>query len=126
MLHFPTSSDISIEVNGRKLAVAQSYRAQTTRESRYVEAFGSTEPVGTVGGKVKHVLELTRVSALAEAISDNVDFHELTGFNVVIQKPDRKVIYSGCEWASIDESTSLGGLVMESVAIVASKRLELS
>lgn len=125
MLHFPTSSDISIEVNGRRLAVAQQYRAQTTRESRYVEAFGADEPVGTVGGRLKHVLELTRVSALSDAVSDGIDFHGLSGFNVVIQKPDRRIIYSGCEWASIDENANLGNVVLESVAIVASKRLEL-
>lgn len=126
MLHFPTSSEISIEVNGRKLAVAQRYRAQTTRESRYVEAFGSAEPAGTVGGKIKHLLELTRVAALADTLSDGIDFHALSGFNVVIAKPDRKIIYSGCEWASIDETASLGNVVMESVSIVAAKRLELA
>ena len=125
MLHFPTSSDITIEVNGRKLAVAQQYRAQTTRESRYVEAFGSTEPAGTVGGRVKHVLELTRVCVLAETLSDGIDFHGLSGFNVVIAKPDRKIIYSGCEWASIDETAGLGNVVLEAVSIVASKRMEL-
>lgn len=125
MLHFPTSSDITIEVNGRPLAVAQSYRAHTTRESRYVEAFGSVEPAGTVGGKVKHVLELTRVTALSDAVGDGVDFHGLTGFNVVIAKPDRRVIYSGCEWASIDENAGLGNVVLESVSIVASRRMEL-
>ena len=125
MLHFPTSSEITIEVNGRPLAVAQSYRAQSTRESRYVEAFGQVEPAGTVGGRVKHMLELTRVSVLSDALSDGVDFHELSGFNVVIVKPDRKIIYSGCEWASIDESASLGNVVLEQVSIVASKRMEL-
>lgn len=125
MLHFPTSADISIEVNGKRVAAAQQYRAQTTRDGRYVEAFGSAEPVGTVGGRVKHVLELTRVGVLAEAISDGIDFHGLSGFNVVIAKPDRKIIFSGCEWASIDESAGLGNVVLESVSIVAAKRMEL-
>lgn len=50
LLSIPTSADISIEVNGQKVAAAQSYRVQSARESRYIEAFGSREPVGTVGG----------------------------------------------------------------------------
>ena len=50
-ISFPTSKDIYIEVDGRRLATAQSYKAKSTRESRYVEAFGSAEPVGTVGGR---------------------------------------------------------------------------
>ena len=126
MLHFPTSSDITIEINGRPLAVAQRYRAQTTRESRYVEAFGADEPVGTVGGRQKHLLELARVCVLSDQLGDGVNFHELGGFNVVIQKPDRKIIYSGCEWSAIDETASLGGVVLESVTIAASKRMEIA
>lgn len=46
----PTSADIYIEVNGRKIAAAQSYKVKSSRESKYIEAFGSQEPVGTVGG----------------------------------------------------------------------------
>ena len=125
MIQFPTSKDIYIEVNGRRVAVAQAYRTRTDRDSRYVEAFGSAEPVGTIGGRVKHVLELTRVCLTDASMSDSIDFHELSGFNVVIVKPDRKVIYSGCEWASIDENAALGNTLLESVSIVASKRMEL-
>ena len=37
---FPTSSDIYLEVDGKKVAVVQSYAAKTSRSSRTVEAFG--------------------------------------------------------------------------------------
>jgi len=126
MITFPTSNDISIEVNGRKLAVAQGYRAKSNRESRYVEAFGSAEPVGTVGGRVNHQLELTTVKVCDKALADGVNFHELSGFNVVIVKPDKKIIYSGCEWASIDEVAALGNVVTEAVSIVAARRMEMA
>lgn len=49
LVSIPTSADIYIEVNGTKVAAAQSYRVKSSRQSRYVEAFGSSEPVGTVG-----------------------------------------------------------------------------
>lgn len=122
---FPTSKDIYLEVNGRRLAVAQGYRAKSTRESRYVEAFGSEQPVGTVGGRQKHLLELSRVCATREAVSDGIDFHSLSGFNVVIVKPDRQIIYSGCEWGEILETATLGEVVLETVTVVAGKRMEL-
>ncbi|MDR2933081.1 MAG: hypothetical protein LBV27_08245 [Oscillospiraceae bacterium] len=124
MISIPTSNDIYIEVNGRKLAVAQSYRARTTRESQYVEAFGAAEPVATVGGKTRHLLELSRVCIEGFGAGDGVDFHSVSGFNVVIVKPSSRIIYSGCEWLSIDENASLGSVVLESVSIVAAKRLE--
>lgn len=123
---FPTSKDIYIEINGKKLAVAQGYKAKSTRESRYVEAFGSDQPVGAVGGRLKHILELSRVCATRDAVSGGIDFHGLSNFNVVIVKPDRQIIYSGCEWGEILEVASLGEVVMESVSIVASKRMELT
>ena len=46
----PTSRDIYLELNGKKLAVVQGYSAKALRTSREVEAFGESEPVATVGG----------------------------------------------------------------------------
>ena len=123
---FPTGSDISIEVNGQRLAVAQSYRARTSKESRYVEAFGSREPVGAVDGRVKHLIELTRVAATGAALRDRVVFYSLTVFIVVVAKPDRRVIYSGCQWSEISEAASAGDLVFETVTIAASRRMEVA
>ena len=51
---FPTSADIYLELNGKKLAVVQSYSAQTTKTSSVVEAFGESEPVATIPGPRKH------------------------------------------------------------------------
>ena len=123
---FPTGSDISIEVNGQRLAVAQSYKARTAKESRYVEAFGSREPVGAVDGRVKHLLELTRVCVTGAALRERVDFYALTDFNVVIAKPDRRVIYSGCQCTEISEAASAGDLLFETVTIAASRRMEVA
>ena len=55
----PTSADIYLEVDGVRVAVVQSYRAVTTRKSRAVEAFGQEEPVATVRGASRYVLELS-------------------------------------------------------------------
>ncbi|SDN83201.1 hypothetical protein [Acetanaerobacterium elongatum] len=122
---FPTSKDIYLEVNGKKLAVVESYKAKAVRESRYVEAFGEQEPVGTVAGRVRHIIELGRIYATDAAIRDGVSFFNLTSFNLVIVKPDRRVIYSGCEWSDILESVTVGDVVAERVTVVAAKRMEL-
>lgn len=37
---FPTSSDIYLELDGKKVAVVQSYSCKATRTSTAVEAFG--------------------------------------------------------------------------------------
>ena len=125
MIEFTTSGDISIEVNGRKLAVAQSYRVRTRRESRPVEAFGAREPIGIMTGKTAHQVDLSRVQLLDQARGDGVDFYGLSGFTVVIAKPGARVIYAGCEWSDIEETAALGSAVLESVSLVAAKRMVL-
>ena len=97
MKGFPTSADIYLELDGRKIAVVQSYRAK---------------------------VELTRLYATDTAISDGIDFYNLTDFSLVICKPDRKVIYSGCEWSGIQEDGELNATVAERVTLTAARRIE--
>ena len=109
---FPTSSDIYLELDGKKVAVVQSYTARASKTSQVVEAFGEEEPV-------------TRLYATDDAISDGIDFYAMTDFSLVICKPDRKVIYSGCNWSAIAEEGKLGAMVAEKVSLAARKRTEV-
>ena len=67
---FPTSSDIYLELDGKKIAVVQSYSAKATKTSKSVEAFGESEPVATIQGQPNYEIELTRLYATDEAIAD--------------------------------------------------------
>ena len=121
---FPTSADIYLEVDGKRVAVVQSYSAKAAKTSRAVEAFGESEPVATLDGQRKYTLELTRLYVTDEAISDGIDFYGMKDFSLVICKPDRKVIYSGCEWSSIREDGELDAMVAEKITMTASHRIE--
>ena len=121
---FPTSSDIYLEVDGKKVAVVQSYTARSSRTSQTVEAFGEDEPVATIPGQRSHVIELTRLYATDEAIRDGLNFHDLEDFSLVICKPDRKIIYSNCQWSAIGETGALGAMVVEKITIMAARRIE--
>ena len=121
---FPTSADIYLEVDGKRVAVVQSYSAKAAKTSRAVEAFGESEPVATLNGQRKYTLELTRLYATDEAISDGIDFYGMKDFSLVICKPDRKAIYSGCEWSSIREDGELDAMVAEKITVTASHRIE--
>ena len=122
---FPTSSDIYLELEGKKVAVVQSYSVKTTKTSQVIEAFGEEEPVATIGGQCQYVLELTRLYATDDAISDGIDFYGMRDFSLVICKPDRRVIYSGCNWSAIAEEGKLGAMVVEKVSVLARKRIEV-
>ena len=121
---FPTSADIYLELDGKKMAVVQSYFAQTSKTSSVVEAFGEVEPVATIPGPRKHRVVLTRLYATDQAIRDGINFYTMENFSLVICKPDRKIIYSGCQWSSIQESASVGSMVLEKVTLVAARRIE--
>ena len=121
---FPTSSDIYLELDGRKIAVVQSYTAKASKSSQSVEAFGESEPVATIEGQCKYTVELTRLYATEEAVSDGINFYDLRDFSLVICKPDRKIIYSGCPWSAIQEDGQLNAMVAEHVTLVAAKRIE--
>lgn len=124
MTAIPTSCDIWLELDGKKVAVVQSYYCKSTRTSSIVEAFGEDEPVATMEGPQKHVVELKRLYATDSAIADGLDFYSLKEFSLVICKPDRRVIYSGCRWSSIEETAQLHENVAEKLTLVARSRME--
>ena len=123
---FPTSADIYLEVDGKKVAVVQSYSSKASKTSQSVEAFGESEPVATIEGQRKYTLELTRLYATEDAVTDGINFYDLRDFSLVICKPDRKVIYSGCQWSTIAEEGELNAMVAEKVTVLAAKRIEVS
>ena len=124
MKGFPTSADIYLELNGKKVAVVQSYTAKASKTSRSVEAFGEKEPVATIAGQSRYTLELTRLYATDDAVSDGINFYDLSDFSLVICKPDRKVIYSGCQWSGISEQGELDAMVAEKITVTAARRIE--
>ena len=124
MSALPMSSDIYLEVGGKKVAVVQSYQATAKKKDRTVEAFGESEPVATIAGQPSYTLELTRLYATDSAISDGINFHDLTDFSLVIVKPDRRIVYTGCNWSRIDENGSVGDLVAEKITVIATHRVE--
>ena len=118
----PTSKDIFLEANGRKVAIVQSYKLQTTKDSKRVEAFGEKEPVGHTEGSMKYKIDVTKVYATTEAIRDGIDFHTLSDFSLVIVKPDKREVFTGCEWTDISEDAKLNDFVAENISISATKR----
>lgn len=125
LVNIPSSSDIYIEVDGRRMAVAQGYKVKAARESQYVEAFGSAGPVGTVMGRTQYRVELSRVLLSNWDSADYMDFYSLSDFTVVVVKPDRRILFTGCQWTDIAENAALGQPVLEQVSLVATKRTEV-
>lgn len=119
----PTTADIYLEADGKRVAVVQSYSVTTTRSSKVIEAFGQDEPVATVQGQSRYTIELSRLYATDAALSDGLDFHTLDNFSLVVCKPDCRVIYSGCQWDNLSERADVGGNILEQVRLISSHRV---
>ncbi len=109
-----------------KAMLVQSYKATATRSEQVVEAFGESEPIATIANQLTYKLELTRLYATDEAISDGINFHSLSDFSLVIVKPGKRVIYTGCQWSKIEESGELCQMVAERITVVSSHRTEMA
>lgn len=123
-IRIPTSSDIYLEADGKKIAVVQSYKATARKSERTIEAFGEAEPVATITNQPVYTIVLTRLYATDSAISDGISFYSLTDFSLVIAKPDKRIIYTGCNWSEISESGEVSQNIAEKVTLVATGRVE--
>ena len=122
ILSFPTSKDIYIEANGKVVALVQGYKAKSTRKTHNIEAFGQSESVASLVTSVTHIIEISKLYIISSENEDH-DFYEMTDFNMVIVKPDRKIIFEGCNWADITEACEVSSTVLQKVTIVAKKRM---
>ena len=121
---FPTSSDIYLEANGKMVAGVQSYSISAKKTEKVIEAFGEDEPVATIANQPAYSIELTRLYATDDAVRDGINFYTLSDFSLVIVKPDRRIVFTGCNWSEISEDGQLSEMVAEKIHVIASHRVE--
>lgn len=121
-----TSNDIFIEIDGKRIAGVQSYSTRYTNDVKTIDAFGQETPIGFTLGKKKYTLDLTKVYLEDTAISDGVDFYTLSdyGFNLVIIKNGRRIVYKDCIVSDISEDGALNDKVTEKMSIMALNRVK--
>jgi hypothetical protein len=121
---FPTSKDIYFEADSKTVAVVQSYNTSYSKDNKEVDAFGEDEPVGFVAGKKQYSIKISRAYVTDSAVKDGISFYTMSNFDFVINKPDRKIVYSGCTVTGIDEDGSLNDIIAENITIKATTRRE--
>ena len=119
-----TSNDIFIEISGKRVAGIQSYSTKYNKDTKPVDVFGQSVPIGYIQGKKKYTIDLSRVYLEDTAVNDGVDFYTLSDnkFNVVIIKNGKKVTYSDCIVTDIGEDGTLNDKVVEKMTISALTR----
>jgi hypothetical protein len=114
-----SDTEVYLEADGAKAAIADSYTVQTAQQSCAVAAWGEQEPVGTAAGAVTYEITLKNVCP-----ADGIDLYSLADFHFVITKPGSKTVYSGCRWKNIGAQGGAGNLCCRSMQLTAAKREE--
>jgi hypothetical protein len=121
---FPTSKDVYFTINGKKVAVVQSYNTSYSKEDREVDAFGLADPIGFTPGKKTYTIRISKAYVTDKAIADGISFYTLDNFEFVIVKPNKRIVYTGCSITGIEEEGSLNDVIAENINIRAAKRRE--
>ena len=100
MIGFPTSYDIYLEQDGEKVATVQSYVASKRDNGYHI-----------------HLSRVYMVDVKRPLCS-------LDNFSLVVEKPGKIIIYTGCRWKSITEEGTLDSMICESADIIAEIREE--
>jgi hypothetical protein len=111
--------EVYLELNGKKLATADSYSAQAVQQSRTITAWGEQEPICTAAGAIGYDITLKNVSP-----ESGSDLYAEANFNLVITRPGSKVVYSGCRWKNISGTGGAGNQLCRSMQLTAAKRDE--
>ena len=100
MIVFSTSYDIYLEKDGEKVAIVQSYMASK--------------------GDDGYQIRLSRVYM----IDVRRPLYSLDNFSLVVEKPNKIIVYTGCRWKSITGEGTLDSMICENVDIIAESREE--
>lgn len=100
MILLPTSYDIYLEQNGEKVATVQSYKAVKVDDG--------------------YQIHLSRVYM----IDVRRPLYSLDNFSLVVEKPNKIIVYTGCRWKSITDERTLDRMICEKADIIAESREE--
>lgn len=113
--------NVYLEAEGQKVAAVDSYTAATLQSSRPIAAWGEEEPIVTAGGAVRYELTLKNVCPLKET-----NLYALANFALVAERPESRLVYSGCRWKSITAQGGTGNKLCQTMELTAAKREEVS
>ena len=111
-----SSDDVHIEINGIKVAGIQSYKiiSKNNLKNSSFNPAPDEQPFFITFSKI-------------QTLNNNLpfEFSALSDFNLAIVKPKHQIIFCGCNWVNITESTSLEKPTIQHFALSATQKITL-
>ena len=101
ILPIMTGKDVSLSVNGRRLAMVESCEISATRELQKIGAYGERTPVGVETGGTEYRILIKCARLFDQALQDGICFEKLSSFTLTLKEPDRSIVYADCVWDGV-------------------------
>lgn len=115
-----TGASVLVSINNAPVGAAQCVRMVSKREVREALPLAATAADTLLTGPAAHTIELTRLQM--EGLEDAMDFYSLSGFTLETAFPNRRIVYSGCEWVELEETAKPDEIVLDKAVIAACSR----
>ena len=102
----------------------QNLKVKVTREIEKIESFLESEPVSLIPGNEKYLISVSKIYLNKDLFTDYEDFYNMSDFSLVVSYPGKKIEYSNCIWANVEEDVNFEGII-EKAEIIAKSRQEL-
>lgn len=111
-----SSDDAHIEINGIKIAAIQSYKIISRNN---LKSFSFSQ----ANDEKPFFVTFSKIQTLNSNL--NFEFSVLSDFNLAIVKPKHQIIFCGCNWVNITESTSLEKPTIQYFSLSATQKTTL-
>lgn len=127
-MKIPTGKDIYIKINDILLANVQSYEVSTIRKANTFFPYDNDLKKINILSNPLHSISLKKIVCIQgeDDSEDNgyiYDFHELSNFSLSIVLPDKEIVFSECEWLSIEENVDNNSTCIDEFNIIANSRV---
>lgn len=115
--------EVRIEINGETVGALQSFREVTGRTLRPIRQLGSDNLLGFYAEKTGFTVTIGFLLTAGLTLTDAQRLlHTLSNFTLGICFSDHTLSFSGCEYASLETSCSVGGSLLCQAEIHALRR----
>lgn len=109
----PIAPEISVLINDTAVGALQSFRERSVQKLNLLRQLGSSDNLDFHNGAAEHTIHLRYLMPFGcSLVQPPADPHGLQNFVLEIRLADRVLHFTGCQYASVETSCTLGGSIL--------------
>ena len=120
-----TNSEIYIKIDDEIVACVEKYKEKTVFDNLLIETIGESTPVANLRGKARYNIEFSKSYIYTGLMGGEQSLFNKRNFELTVVMPKKNIVYSGCEWTSINTNIGINNLTADTLNLTAVKREEI-